>query len=166
MHECLRFSCHFSVQYRKVKMHECYAPMLKSTWGGGELGKLGKTQNCILGGGDHWWPIFMRYHLVSHLGCNPFTRNHKNGNYNLWSQHRDLQPKPNPTKFGSIFNFNMMSAILDAAITRNHKNDNYNLWSEHRDLQSKLNPTKFGLIFNFHIMSVILDFGHYQKSQK
>ena len=39
------------------------------------------------------------------------TRNHKNGNYNLWSQRRDLQPKPYPTKFGSIFNFNMMSAI-------------------------------------------------------
>ena len=25
----------------------------------------------------------------------------------------NLQPKPNPTEFGSIFNFNMMSAILD-----------------------------------------------------
>ena len=41
---------HFSVQCRKVTMHQCYASMLKQTWGGGTR----KTQNCILGGGDHW----------------------------------------------------------------------------------------------------------------
>ena len=28
-------------------------------------------------------------------------------------QERDLQPKPNTTKFGSIFNLNMMLTILD-----------------------------------------------------
>ena len=41
------------------------------------------------------------------------TRNHRNGNYKSWSQHRDLKPKLNSSKFESIFNFNIMSAILD-----------------------------------------------------
>ena len=73
-------------------------------------------------------------------------QNDKNGNYNSWSQHRDLQPKLNPTKFGSIFNFNKMSALLDFSHYQNHKNGNYNSWSQHRDLQPKQNPTKFGSI--------------------
>ena len=34
----------------------------------GELRKLGKTQNCILGGGDCWSLSITSYHLVSHLG--------------------------------------------------------------------------------------------------
>ena len=50
--------------------------------------------------------------------CWPFwilaiMRNHKNSIYNSWSQHRDLKSKMNLTMFGSIFNFNMISAILD-----------------------------------------------------
>ena len=68
------------------------------------------------------------------------TKNHKNGNYNLWSQHRDLQPTLNPTKFGSIFNFYMVSSILDFSYYQNNKNGNYNSWSQHRDLQPKPNP--------------------------
>ena len=41
------------------------------------------------------------------------TRNHKNDPYHAQSQHGDLQQKQNTTKFGSIFNFNMLSAIMD-----------------------------------------------------
>ena len=52
----------------------------------------------------------------STLTCQPswilaIISDHKNGNYNSESQHRDLQP--NPTKFGLMFNLNIMSAILD-----------------------------------------------------
>ena len=47
----------FSVQCRKVKMHQSYTPMLRINveMNIGE-GKLRKTQNnFILGGGDRWW---------------------------------------------------------------------------------------------------------------
>ena len=45
--------------------HECYAPMLHINV---EMNMSGrgtrKTQNCSLGGGDHYWPSFTSYHLV------------------------------------------------------------------------------------------------------
>ena len=43
------------------------------------------------------------------------TTNHKIDIYNLQNQHRDLEQKLNPTKFGSIFNFNMMLTTLDGS---------------------------------------------------
>ena len=52
-------------QCRKVT-HECYASILKRSWGGG-----GTWKNCILDGGDYWWPSFTSYHLVGHLGFQP-----------------------------------------------------------------------------------------------
>ena len=64
------------------------------------------------------------------------TRNHRNGNYNSLGQHRDLQQKPNLTQFGSIFNFNVMSAILDSSHYHKSQNGNYNSKSQHRDLHS------------------------------
>ena len=46
-------------------------------------------------------------------------RIHKNDSYHLHSKLRDLQQKPNATKFGSIFNFNILSAILDGSHYKN-----------------------------------------------
>ena len=53
-------------------------------------------------------------------------------------EHKDLQRKLKPTKFGSICNFHMMFAIL--ATTKNHKNGKYYSRGQHRDLQPKPNP--------------------------
>ena len=52
---------------------QCYASMLRINveMNMGELGKLEKTQNCIVGGGDRWRPSFTSYHLVGHLGWQP-----------------------------------------------------------------------------------------------
>ena len=104
MYECFqilnKFPWHFSVQNRKVT-HECWMFNVVMNMGK-ELGKLQKTLNCILGGGDCWWPYFTSYHLVSHLGWQPLLEITKMAIIT----HRIskiLQPKPNPTKFGSIF---------------------------------------------------------------
>ena len=43
------------------------------------------------------------------------TKNHKNGCHFSKIDDRDLQKKPNPTKFGSTNNFDMLSAILDVS---------------------------------------------------
>ena len=71
-------------------------------------------------------------------------KNHKNGYYNSGNQHRNLQPKPNPTKFGSSFNFHIRLAILDFHHYQKSQNGNYNRGNQHRDMQPKPNPTKFG----------------------
>ena len=42
-------------------------------------------------------------------------KNHKNGYQDSIIQQRNLQKKQNTTKFGSIFNLNMLSAILDVS---------------------------------------------------
>ena len=49
------FGYFFRVQCRKVKAHQSYTPMLciNAKTNIGER-KLGKTQNCISGGGDNW----------------------------------------------------------------------------------------------------------------
>ena len=78
-----------------------------------------------------------------------------------------LQPKLRLTKFGSIFSFLMMSAILDFGhYQKSQKNGNYNSWYQHRNLQPKPNHIKFGSIFNFNMVSAVLDFDHYEKSQR
>ena len=41
------------------------------------------------------------------------TRIHKNYPYHSQNQHKDLEYKVDATKFGPIFNFNMLLAILD-----------------------------------------------------
>ena len=86
--------------------------MLKLTWEEGNLEEPGKLKIVFLVEGT-----FGDY-LSLLSSCQPswiaaITRNPKNGNYDSYSQYRNLQQKPNPTKFGSIFNFNIMSAILD-----------------------------------------------------
>ena len=50
------------------------------------------------------------------LCCQPFwmaaiTKNHKNDCHGSMLENRDLQQTPRATKFGSIFNLNMLSAI-------------------------------------------------------
>ena len=49
-----------------------------------------------------WWPSWMA----------AITRNYKSGCHYTQSQQRDLQQKLNTIKFGSIFNLNMLSALL------------------------------------------------------
>ena len=41
------------------------------------------------------------------------TKKSQNGHCDSTVQDRDLQQRPDATKFGSVFNLNMMSAILD-----------------------------------------------------
>ena len=78
------------------------------------------NEHHILGGGDLWWPSFTSYHLVSHLGLQPLSEITKMAIITQ-SQHRDLQQKPNPTKFISIFNHQCQpSWILD---DNHYKND-------------------------------------------
>ena len=43
------------------------------------------------------------------------TKNHEHGDHGSIIEDRDLKWKPNTTKFGSIFNFNMLLAILDGS---------------------------------------------------
>ena len=102
--------------------------------------------------------------LSAILDFGHYQKSQKNINCNSQSQHRELQPKPIPTKFRSIFNFSMMAAILD--FSPYLQNCNYNSQNQYRDLQPKPNQTKFGSIFKFNMMSSIMDFSHYQKSQK
>ena len=68
-------------------MDKCYAPMLKWTWGDSEKSEKLKTAYEVEGTiGDHAsWDI-----ILSAILDVAIKRNHKNGNYNSWSQHRDL----------------------------------------------------------------------------
>ena len=52
---------------------------------------------------------------MSHRKMKMNTKNHKNDCHDSTIQPRDLQPKLNMTKFGSIFNFNMLLVILDGS---------------------------------------------------
>ena len=77
-----------------------------------KLRNIGKTKNSFLSAGDLYWISFTNYHLVSHLLW-PLPEITKMV-FITHSQHRDLEQKLNTTKFGSIFNLNMMLTILDA----------------------------------------------------
>ena len=58
--------------------------------------------------------------------------------------YRNVQQKPNTTKFQSVFNLNKLQAILDGSHFQNHTNGYYDLIILDRDLQQKPNTTKFG----------------------
>ena len=45
----------------------------------------------------------------------------QNGYYGFTIRDRNLQPKPNTNKCGSIFNLNIVLAMLDVSINKNYK---------------------------------------------
>ena len=103
-------------------MHQCW----NKHGGGGGLRKRRKTQNCILGGGNPWWPSFTSHHLVSHLGWQPLPEITKMAiithkvNIENWILTEPHQVWVNL----STLTWCWPSWIL--AIVRNHKNGNYN----------------------------------------
>ena len=114
-HEFFTFFCGFFLAPFLSAEKGYHTQMLRTNFGTNTWrmdGVTGKTKNCVSDGGELWWPSFTCYHLVGHLECQPSPEITKMA----IKPHRvniDLQQKTNPIKLWSIFNFNIISSILN-----------------------------------------------------
>ena len=94
------------------------------------------------------------------------TKKHKNGFHDSIIQHRDFQQKLNTIKFWSIFDGNILSAILYSSPYQN--SPKWFVWFNYskQKFAPKLNTIKSGSVFYLDILLAILDSSHYQNSQK
>ena len=71
------------------------------------------------------WASVISYHVVVNFGCQPLPEVTRNGYHRSTIKDRDLQHKPNISKFGSIFKLSKYQPSGMITIARYHKNGCY-----------------------------------------
>ena len=94
------------------------------------------------------------------------TENHKNICHGFTIEDSDIQQTMITTKFGSVFNLNMLFHHWWQPLPEITLVATMALPWKVRDLQWKPNFPKFGLVFNLNVLLAILDGSQYQKWQK